>query len=120
MKRITKLLQTDSHINWQDLRWSFYTRYSIPTVLGTPSSMTIQSTMLTSLRGNITKTNEANTIHRNHQIDIRYVCVQFRNRKQILQLEFIFYVHYLKAFVVCGRNEQKLQSIFEFGAFNQS
>lgn len=71
MKRITKLLQTDSHINWQDLRWSFYTLYSIPTVLGTPSTMTIQSTMLNSLRGNITKTNEANTIHRNHQIDVR-------------------------------------------------
>lgn len=73
MKRIIKLFQTDSHINWQDLRWSFYTRYSIPTVLGTPSSMTIQSTMLNSLRGNITKTNGAQTIHRNHQIDVRYV-----------------------------------------------
>lgn len=71
MKRIMAFLQSDSHINLQNLRWPFYTRYSIPTVLGTPSSMTIQSTVLSSLRGNITKTNESNCIQRTHQIDLR-------------------------------------------------
>lgn len=72
MKRIMKLVQTDSHINLQNLRWPFYARYSVPTVLGTPSSLSIQNTVLSSLRGNITQTLQQNKVSRNHEIDVRY------------------------------------------------
>lgn len=66
------LLHMDSHINLQSLRWPFYTRYSVPTVLGTPTSLTVQNTALSSLRGNITQWIEEAEVIRSHQIDIRY------------------------------------------------
>lgn len=72
LNRIIKLLHTDSHINLQNVRWPFQMRYSIPTVLGTPTSLTIQTTSLSSLRGNITQSIQDLEITRSHQIDIRY------------------------------------------------
>lgn len=68
-----KLLHMNSHINLQSLRWPFHSRFSVPTVLGTPTSLSVQSTTLTSLRGNITQSMPANEISRTHQIDIRLV-----------------------------------------------
>lgn len=67
-----QLLQMDSHINLQNLRWPFHSRYSVPTVLGTPTSLTVQSTVLCSLRGNISQKIEGIEISRSHEIDFRY------------------------------------------------
>lgn len=44
----------------------------MPTVLGTLAGVTIQSTVLTSLRGNITQEVAASKITRSNQIDARY------------------------------------------------
>lgn len=44
----------------------------MPTVLGTPASVTIQSTVFSSLRGNITQDMTASKISRSNQIDARY------------------------------------------------
>lgn len=66
----------DSHINLQNLRWPFHSRYSVPTVLGTPTSLSIQSTVLSSLRGNISQNIANAEIERSHEIDIRYMFVK--------------------------------------------
>lgn len=71
INRIVAVLQTDSHINFQNLMWPFYAKYSVPTVFGTPTSLSIQSTVLSSLRGNITQNILTDAIVRNHDIDIR-------------------------------------------------
>lgn len=47
-------------------------QYSMPTVLGTPAGVTIQSTVFSSLRGNITQDSLPSKITRNNQIDARY------------------------------------------------
>lgn len=62
----------DSHINLQNLRWPFHTKYSVPTVLGTPVYLSVQNTVLSSLRGNITQNFLGAEIDRSHEIDIRY------------------------------------------------
>lgn len=67
------LLHMDSHINLQNLRWPFHSRYSVPTVLGTPTSLSIQNTVLSSLRGNISQNIAGAEIERSHEIDLRYV-----------------------------------------------
>lgn len=67
-----KLLHMNSHINLQNLRWPFHSRYSVPTVLGTPTTISVQNTVLSSLRGNITQSMQSIEITRSHQIDIRY------------------------------------------------
>lgn len=63
----------DSHINLQNLRWPFNSRFSVPTVLGTPTSLSVGSTVLTSFRGNITQAMQTIEIFRTHKIDIRFV-----------------------------------------------
>lgn len=63
----------DSHINLQNVRWPFHTRYSVPTILGTPTSLSVQSTVLSSLRGNISQNIVGTEIERSHEIDLRYV-----------------------------------------------
>lgn len=73
LNRIMKLLHMDSHINLQNLRWPFHSQYSVPTVLGTPTSLIIQSTVLSSLRGNITQDLLGIEIERSHEIDLRYI-----------------------------------------------
>lgn len=45
-------------------------KYSTPTVIGTPSEIIIQSTVLSSLRGKITR--NAELLTRSNQIDARY------------------------------------------------
>lgn len=67
------LLHMDSHINLQNVRWPFHSRYSVPTILGTPTSLSVQSTVLSSLRGNISQNIAGAEIERSHEIDLRYV-----------------------------------------------
>lgn len=62
----------ETHINMQTIRWPFMNRYSVPTVLGTPAEVVIESTVATALRGNITFPVHLTTTMRNHQIDMRY------------------------------------------------
>lgn len=71
LNRIMKLLHMDSHINLQNVRWPIHSKYSVPTVLGTRTSLTVQSTLLSSLRGNITQSIEGVEIARSHEIDLR-------------------------------------------------
>jgi len=72
INRINLILRADSHINMQTVRWPFMTRYSVPTIFGTTSGINIQSTLLISLRGNITQQITIDKITRNNQIDVRY------------------------------------------------
>lgn len=73
ISRVFQSLLSNSHINMQTIRWPFMLKYAVPTVLGTPAQITIQSTVLASLRGNMTE--EFSSEHkttRSHQIDARY------------------------------------------------
>lgn len=73
ISRILNSLLTNSHINIQTIRWPFMLKYGVPTVLGTPAQITIQSTVLASLRGNITQVfAEKQETSRLHQVDARY------------------------------------------------
>lgn len=102
LSRINFILLSNSHINMQNIRWPFMlqvkwvshrndrlwawlrsqqckntfvpnpNQYSMPTVLGTPAGVTIQSTVFSSLRGNITQEIVASKITRSNQIDARY------------------------------------------------
>lgn len=47
-------------------------KYAVPTVLGTPAQVTIQSTVLASWRGNLTQIISDNLVSRSHQLDARY------------------------------------------------
>lgn len=62
----------DTHINYQTIRWPFMNKYNVPTVLGTPAEVLIESTISTTVRGNITIPSNGNKIIRNQQIDLRY------------------------------------------------
>lgn len=64
------MLLADSHINMQTIRWPFMLKYAVPTVLGTPAQVTIQSTVLASWRGNLTQAD--NMFARSHHLDGRY------------------------------------------------
>lgn len=67
------MLLANSHINMQTIRWPFMLQYSVPTVLGTPAGVTIQSTVFSSLRGNITQDMSLTSkVTRTNQIDARY------------------------------------------------
>lgn len=72
MARLATLLMGDTHINMQSIRWPFMNKYNVPTVLGTPASVVIGSTVATTLRGNITIPSNGMKIVRNQQIDTRY------------------------------------------------
>lgn len=139
LNRIMNLLHMDSHINLQSLRWPFYTRYSVPTVLGTPTSLTVQNTALSSLRGNITQWIEEAEVIRSHQIDIRYnknPSINFSggfiglgcnfydfllNRRQTISSSIKGNTLLsLQTFNIYRSNKQKLQSVPQYGAFNKS
>lgn len=98
----------DSHINLQNLRWPFHSRYSVPTVLGTPTSLTVQSSVLCSLRGNITQNIQGIEISRSHEIDLRYEVLNgnhFKNRTNpAIKID---YVHF-QILIVYSGVEQKL------------
>lgn len=71
--RINLVILADSHINMQLVRWPFMTKYNVPTVLGTHADVLLQTTVLSSLRGNITQHQFVNATKKTHQIDARYV-----------------------------------------------
>lgn len=71
--RISFLIKADSHINMQTVRWPFMTKYEVPTVLGTTADVLLQTTVLTSLRGNITQYHHPNTMKSSLEIDARYL-----------------------------------------------
>ena len=56
----------------QTVRWPFMTKYAVPTVLGTSSDVLLQTTVLTSLRGNITKNLHEDGVRSSFEIDARY------------------------------------------------
>lgn len=56
----------------QTVRWPFMTKFAVPTVLGTSADVLLQTTVLTSLRGNITQHMAPNVITRSNEIDVRY------------------------------------------------
>lgn len=66
------MLMADSHINMQTIRWPFMLKYAVPTVLGTPAQVTIQSTVLASCRGNLTQAISDHQFSRSHHLDARY------------------------------------------------
>lgn len=68
--RLAAILLGDTHINMQSFRWPFVNKYSVPTVLGTPAEVLIETTVATTVRGNIT--NVLKELRRNQQIDMRY------------------------------------------------
>ncbi|XP_061389205.1 uncharacterized protein LOC133324377 [Musca vetustissima] len=70
--RISFLIHADSHINMQTVRWPFMTKYVVPTVLGTHADVLLQTTVLTSLRGNITQYHETKVMQSSLEIDARY------------------------------------------------
>lgn len=92
LNRVMKLVHMDSHINLQSLRWPFHSRYSVPTVLGTPTSLTIQSSVLCSLRGNITQNIQGIEISRSHEIDLRYIQKIYPPQKAIKLITFNYYL----------------------------
>ncbi|XP_037954576.1 uncharacterized protein LOC119684578 [Teleopsis dalmanni] len=72
LNRISSLIRADSHINMQTVRWPFMTKYVVPTVLGTTADVLLQTTVLTSLRGNITQHRTNNVTKSALEIDARY------------------------------------------------
>lgn len=72
ISRINILIRADSHINMQTVRWPFMTKYAVPTVLGTASDVLLQTTVLTSLRGNITQHRARDVMKSSLEIDARY------------------------------------------------
>ncbi|ALC45883.1 CG31150, partial [Drosophila busckii] len=72
LDRLQLLIRTDSHINMQTVRWPFMNKYSVPTVLGTSSDVILQTTVLTSLRGNITEHRTPPGIKHTLEVDARY------------------------------------------------
>lgn len=56
----------------QTVRWPFMTKYAVPTVLGTNADVLLQTTVLTSLRGNITQFHHPNVMKSSLEIDARY------------------------------------------------
>lgn len=70
--RISFLIRADSHINMQNVRWPFMTKYEVPTVLGTSADVLLQTTVLNSLRGNITQFHDPTVMKSSLEIDARY------------------------------------------------
>ncbi|XP_068157824.1 vitellogenin-5 [Drosophila tropicalis] len=72
LDRLQQVIRTDSHINMQTVRWPFMNKYSVPTVLGTTADVLLQTTVLTSLRGNITEHRTPPASRHTLEIDARY------------------------------------------------
>lgn len=85
-----QIIRTDSHINMQTVRWPFMNRYSVPTVLGTASDVLLQTTVLTSLRGNMTEQRSMPISKHTLEIDARYssyASVRSRSYNPFLNLD---------------------------------
>ncbi|SPP84272.1 uncharacterized protein LOC117585887 [Drosophila guanche] len=90
LERLQQIIRTDSHINMQTVRWPFMNRYSVPTVLGTSSDVLLQTTVLTSLRGNITEQRTPPISKHTLEIDARYssyASVRSRSYNPFLNLD---------------------------------
>lgn len=90
LDRLQLLIRTDSHINMQTVRWPFMNKYSVPTVLGTSSDVLLQTTVLTSLRGNITEHRTPPGTKHTLEIDARYssyASVRSRSYNPFLNLD---------------------------------
>ncbi|XP_030375006.1 uncharacterized protein LOC115624412 [Scaptodrosophila lebanonensis] len=90
LNRIKLLIRTDSHINMQTVRWPFMNRYVVPTVLGTSADVLLQTTVLTSLRGNITQHRDRDETKHALEIDARYssyASVRSRSYNPFLNLD---------------------------------
>ncbi|KAH8265516.1 hypothetical protein KR038_009680, partial [Drosophila bunnanda] len=90
LERMQQIIRTDSHINMQTVRWPFMNRYSVPTVLGTSSDVLLQTTVLTSLRGNITEQRTPPISKHTLEIDARYssyASVRSRSYNPFLNLD---------------------------------
>ncbi|KRG01396.1 uncharacterized protein LOC6573593 isoform X2 [Drosophila mojavensis] len=90
LDRLQLLIRTDSHINMQTVRWPFMNKYSVPTVLGTSSDVLLQTTVLTSLRGNITEHRKPPGTKHTLEIDARYssyATVRSRSYNPFLNLD---------------------------------
>ncbi|XP_016952519.1 uncharacterized protein LOC108026214 [Drosophila biarmipes] len=90
LERMQQIIRTDSHINMQTVRWPFMNRYTVPTVLGTSSDVLLQTTVLTSLRGNITEQRTAPITKHTLEIDARYssyASVRSRSYNPFLNLD---------------------------------
>lgn len=105
--RINLVILADSHINMQLVRWPFMTKYNVPTVLGTHADVLLQTTVLSSLRGNITQHQFVNATKKTHQIDARYVGNYFF-------MKFVFHVmSLLEVLNVCALGFGFILYIFE-------
>ncbi|EDX12761.1 GD20322 [Drosophila simulans] len=90
LERMQQIIRTDSHINMQTVRWPFMNRYTVPTVLGTSSDVLLQTTVLTSLRGNITEQRNSPITKHTLEIDARYssyASVRSRSYNPFLNLD---------------------------------
>ncbi|EDV43546.1 uncharacterized protein Dana_GF16474 [Drosophila ananassae] len=90
LERLQQVIRTDSHINMQTVRWPFMNRYSVPTVLGTASDVLLQTTVLTSLRGNMTEQRSPPISKHTLEIDARYssyASVRSRSYNPFLNLD---------------------------------
>uniref|UniRef100_A0A336MI65 CSON015062 protein n=1 Tax=Culicoides sonorensis TaxID=179676 RepID=A0A336MI65_CULSO len=70
INRIQSLIQTDSHINLQNVMRPFMIQYLVPTMIGTPADILIENTIVSSLRGNTTQNMQKLT--RQSQIELQY------------------------------------------------
>lgn len=76
----------------QSFRWPFVNKYSVPTVLGTPAEVLIETTVATTVRGNITNTLES--LKRNQQIDMRYS--SYSQCQSLIYNPFLNFEHQIK------------------------
>lgn len=90
--RLTAVLFGDTHINLQSFRWPFVNKYSVPTVLGTPAEVLIETTVATTVRGNIT--NVLKELKRNQQIDMRYS--SYSQCQSLIYNPFLNFEHQIK------------------------
>lgn len=90
--RLTAILFGDTHINLQSFRWPFVNKYSVPTVLGTPAEVLIETTVATTLRGNIT--NVLKELKRSQHVDMRYS--SYSQCQSMIYNPFLNFEHQIK------------------------
>lgn len=90
--RLTAILFGDTHINLQSFRWPFVNKYSVPTVLGTPAEVLIETTVATTVRGNIT--NVIKDLRHASQIDMRYS--SYSQCQSLIYNPFLNFEHQIK------------------------
>lgn len=74
----------------QSVRWPFMNKFSVPTVLGTSSDVLLQTTVLTSVRGNMTEHSTPPGTKHTLKVDARYssyASVRSRSYNPFLNLD---------------------------------